>query len=148
MDDRRGPRRKVGARMKIDPANMTRARTNRRKGDDGATLEDWVETVWGKCGIMQLAELWEGITVDYESIVVDKDVVKWLRKRFPVQWKLDMSSSVTRVRWRGSLSATRRSSLALTLIYIYSTVLNIISALRPLHTSQLPLHEHHSYPYI
>jgi hypothetical protein len=50
MDDRRGPRRNEGARMKSEPAKMTRARTNRRNGDDGATLEDWglgMDGVWG-----------------------------------------------------------------------------------------------------
>lgn len=52
MDDRRGPRRKEGARMKSEPANITRARTNRRNGDDGATLEDWGRTVCGECVLL------------------------------------------------------------------------------------------------
>lgn len=80
MDDRRGPRRKEGARMNSEPAKITRARTNRRKGDDGATLEDWERTVCGECDIMRVAELWDDAAGGYGS-VVDIDVVEWLRNR-------------------------------------------------------------------
>ena len=54
MEDRRGPTRNVGARMKRVPAKMTATRKIRRSRGNGASLKDWAQMVYVE-KVMQIA---------------------------------------------------------------------------------------------